>query len=154
MAPAAAWTWQRRRDVIHEQEALEAQYEPIRRLAAENRRMNAEAARLVQAERTKLELSHRRPVTTLLAVVGEAVAETEGDVFLEHVSVTQEPVSKPGVEAGGRLVVDVSSVEGYDVARLVRALDRPPFTAVKVLSSESGVEGEIKHDRHTIECTF
>jgi hypothetical protein len=154
IAPVAAWTWQARRGVAHEQEALEARYEPIRRLAAENRRLNAAAVQLVQSERTALELSQRRPVAALLAVIGEAVAEMEGNVFITRINLTQTPANVPGVVSGGQLILEVSSVEGFDVARLVRALERPPLRAVKVLSSEADATGEVSHDRHSIECTF
>jgi hypothetical protein len=155
LLPASAWTWLCRRDVIHEQEALEARYEPIGQLAAANRRLSAEAAKLVHDEQVTLQLSRRRQVVALLAVVGEAIASTEGAAFVQHINASRDPAAKPeAVDPGGRLVIDVGATEGYDIALLVKALNRAPFSAVKVVSSESATDGEMRRDNHVIECLY
>lgn len=152
--PLGAWAWQRRSGVMQIQQALEAKYEPMRRLAAENRRLTVAAAQLVKNERITLELSRERPAATLLQVIGEAVAAADGNVFVERISAVHQPLAEAGAETAGRVVIDVTCVEGYDVARLAFALKRPPLRAVKVVSSESGSAGEHTVDRHSLECEF
>lgn len=155
LLPLGAWTWLSRRGVIQEQEALEALYEPIGQLTAANRRISAEAVQLIHDEQVTLQLSRRRQILTLLADVGEAIASTEGAAFVQHINASRDPAAKPeAVDPGGRLVIDVGATEGYDIALLVKALNRAPFTAVKVVSSESAGDGQVRRDNHVIECVY
>ena len=96
--PVAVWQWQRARTLRQEHEALEASYEPFRRLEQMNGELRTAATKLVQDERLPLELSRRRPTATLLGIVGTAVAATEGALFVEHMEVSQTP---PGATASG-----------------------------------------------------
>ena len=153
-APLGAWAWIERREAIFEHEALQARYEPIRRLAEANRRLEAEAARLVRDERVTLTLARRRPVAALLAAVGEAVAATNGDVFVERVTLSPDAAAKPeSVDPAGAVILDVITDEGYDISLLAKSLTSDPFTSVKVVSSEA-VAGDVARNKHVIECAY
>ena len=153
-APLGAWAWMGRRGVVFEHEALQARYEPIRRLAEANRRLSAEATRLVHNEQVTLTLSRRRPVAALLAAVGEAVAATNGDVFVERVSLARDAAAKPeAVDPAGTVILDVVTIEGYDISLLAKSLTSEPFASVKVVSSEA-VPGDVARNKHVIECAY
>jgi hypothetical protein len=155
ITPLSTWTWLCRRDVVQEHEALEARYEPIRRLAATNRELSQNAAKLVRTERVPLELSRRRPVAALLNTIGEAIASTGGEAFIVHFSLSRDPAAKTdAVDPGGLLIIEVVTTEGYDIAELARALHQPPFKSVKVLSSEAAIEANVKNNKHSIECVY
>jgi hypothetical protein len=155
MTPLAAWAWTERRGAAQEHAALVARYEPIRRLAADNRRLGEDARKLVADERTALKLSRRRPVAALLAAVSEAVRATDGEAFVEHINVARDGGAKPeDIDPAGRLLLEVATTEGYDVSQLTKALDQPPFTSVKVTLSDAVREGDVPRNTHTIECQF
>jgi hypothetical protein len=155
VTPLTTWTWLCREKVVQEHEALEARYEPIRRLAASNRELSEKAVDLVRTERVPLELSRRRPVAALLKVIGDAIASTAGDAFIVHLSMARDPAAKPeAVDPGGVLTIEVVTTEGYDIAELVRRLDQPPFNSVKLLSSEAAVEADVKTNKHAVEFRY
>lgn len=155
VTPLTMWTGLCRQRVVQEHEALEARYEPIRRVAATNRELSQKAVELVRSERVPLELSRRRPVAALLNVIGEAIASTSGEAFVMHISMARDPTAKPeAVDAGGVLTIEVVTTEGYDIAELVRKLDQPPFKSVKLLSSEAAVEADVRTNKHAIEFLY
>ncbi len=155
IVPLGGWAWTLRRDAIHVHEALAARYEPIRRQAEANRRLSVEAARLVRDQQTTLELSRQRPIAALLAVVGEAVAATDGNVFVERMNFAPDGAVKPdAVDPESRLVLDVATTEGYDISQFAKALQNAPFTSAKIVTSEAVTSGEVAHNKHTIECVF
>ena len=153
LAPALAWTWRERTKAIQAHEALEAKYEPLRRLARDSRSLGAETAKLTERERTALELSNNRPVGVLLSVVASAVHASRGGVFVEHVNITQDG-AKNESGASGRLFLDFSSTLSYDVSELTKLLDKPPIKAVKIVSSETIDDGVVPRKTHAIECEF
>lgn len=155
----SGWTWQRRNALVSQHEALEARYAPIRQLTTANRLLSAQAAELVKREWLALQLSRRRPVNTLLAIVTDAIAKSEGAAYLERITYADDvPVAPPVASAkthptGTRtLVIQVISAQSYDPARLIDALTTSPLTGVQLMSSES-VEGDgPNRKRHTIQC--
>ena len=152
MLPLGGWIWQRHGAVIRQHEALEASYEPIRRLAGVNRSVGSEAAALVEHEHVALNLARRRPLAALLGVVSEAIAETEGSAFIDGIHYAPAPVASPGEETPWRLTLEVTSAATYDISQLVDGLRRPPFTAVKILSSAPGSADGARRTTYVIEC--
>ncbi|HMP06880.1 MAG TPA: hypothetical protein PJ982_11055 [Lacipirellulaceae bacterium] len=113
------------------------------------------AVSLVRDERTTLALARRRDVTSLLVAVADAVASTEGHVVIEHLTATRDPSAPPdAIDPGGRLLLDVSSTEGYDISLLARALERPPLKSVKIVRSEAVAGAETPHNHHILECQY
>jgi hypothetical protein len=152
LAPLAAWTWQQLRHAARQHEALEASYEPIRQLAGANRILRTEAAELVARDRVPLMLSRRRPITALLGAVADAVAGTKGAIVLERLSFTQDGPQSTSAESSGRVIVDVSTTPSFDVSQLVKSLECAPFSAVKITSSQSAIEGDVSRRTYSIEC--
>jgi hypothetical protein len=155
VTPLTTWTWLCRQKVVREHEALEARYEPIRRLAATNRELSQQAVELVRTEYVPLKLSRRRPIGALLNVIGKAIASTAGEAFIVHINMVRDSAAKQdAVDPGGVLNIEVVTTEGYDIAALVRELNQPPFKSVKVLSSEAAVEADVKNNKHSIEFLY
>jgi hypothetical protein len=151
--PLGAYIWQQRRHVVGQLEALEASYEPVRRLISANRALNSKAADLVARESLALQLARRRSVTTLLGIINAAIEETSGAVFIQRMTMTQD-ASSPGVPGAGRVILNATSTIGYDTGPLIEALNRPPFSSVKVTSSETVADGGLARTNHVIECVF
>jgi hypothetical protein len=150
----ASWTWRQRRELMLTHDALEASYEPIRRLAAGNRTLRTKASDLVSREAIELGLSSDRPVVALLASVGQAIAASEGAAYVESMSLVHDAVTAAEAPGTGKLTLTVTSMLGYDVSRLVKQLDAPPFTTVKVTSSETVANGDMPRKKHVIHCEF
>jgi hypothetical protein len=163
MCALAGWEWHKCRRVTLEHEALEASYDPIRRLAGANRTLGVQAAQFVTRERIALELARHRPAAALLATVADAVAATSGAVFMERLVLSRDPVAGAPPATGatasqavpaGRLTLELTSVVSYDPSELVRHLDALPFSSAKVNSSEILDDGVVARKKHVIECQF
>jgi hypothetical protein len=155
LLPLGAYAWQHRRSTVVEQETLEAQYEPIRQLSNDIRRLRAEAEALVFAERTTLELARDRPTATLLALVSAATADSQGELFLKRLTITQTPVrSVDGSNDDERVALEASSSVSYDVQRFVKALQRQPLVEVKVLSTETAATDSGSRKIYGVEATY
>jgi hypothetical protein len=155
LVPIGAFEWQRRRGAVIEQEALEAQYEPIRQLTVKIRQLRTEAEALVRNERILLELARDRSPSTLLALVGQATAAAHGELFVKRLTLTQIPVRDKDKSADAeRLTVEASGSVAYDVQRFVKNLEQQPLTEVKVLTTERVTESGAARKSHGIEGAF
>lgn len=155
LVPIGAFEWQRRRGAVVEQEALEAQYEPIRQLTAKIRTLRAEAEALVRDERILLELARDRSPSTLLALVGQATAAADGELFVKRLTLTQIPVrDKDNPADAERLALEASGSVAYDVQRFVKNLQEQPLTEVRVLTTETVTESGAARKSHGIEGAF
>jgi hypothetical protein len=151
MIPISAWTWHRRATVMRQREALDASYEPIRQMSAANRAISAQAAELVALEQATLTLSRRRPFTAVLSTVSAALAATEDSAYLEGLRYDRGSPAPDGVPAPWFVTLDVSCTPSFDMTQLVEALERPPFAAVKILSSSPGEDGADRK-RYVLQC--
>jgi len=155
LLPIGAYQWRQRRVTVIEQEALEAQYEPIRQLTAQIRKLRAEAESLVRDERTALELARDRSPSTLLALIGKATAAADGELFIKRLTLTQTPVrDKENPADAERLALEANSSVAYDVQRFVKNLQQAPLTEVKVLSTETATDGGDARKNHGIEASY
>jgi hypothetical protein len=153
LTPLAAGRWQEARRVRQEHEALEASYDPIRRLTTMNNELRSAAATLVRDDRMPLELSRRRPVGTLLGVVSAAAAASNGELYVERLHLAQAPPGQPGAPAAqDRLIVDVASTLTFDIANFVEALKVAPIADVKVASDELVEENGVDRKNYSLEC--
>lgn len=150
----AMWTWFERRELVLTHDALEASYEPIRRLARSNRGLRAQAGELVSHEAIVLGLSNDRPIAALLARVNESIAAAEGAVYIESLTLSQAARTAAEAPRSGTVTLNVVSMLGFDVSRLVKQLDAAPFTMVKATSSETVAAGGVPRKKHVIQCEF
>jgi hypothetical protein len=150
----AMWTWVERRELMLEHDALEAAYEPIRRLAGGNRGLRAQAGELVSRDAIVLGLAQDRPIAALLAKVNAAIAAAEGAVYIESLTLSQSAATAAVVPRGGTATLTVVSLLGFDVSRLAKQLDAAPFRDVKVTSSETVASGDVPRKTHVIHCEF
>jgi len=82
---------------IHKQSqlrvALESQYEPIRQLRTDNQGLKKRIGESTKLSHLELSLEKRTPATTLTGLVGKAVAESHGNLFLEKIDYQQKSPS-------------------------------------------------------------
>lgn len=158
LTPMGVYAWHERQVAIAEQESLEIQYKPIHQLSLDIRRLRKEASSLVRIERTALELARVHPPSTLLGVVSAAAEESDGELYIKRVTITQTPVRDSqlaeATDQRGRLALEASSSVAYDVQRFVKLLTQHPLSEVKLLSTESAAESTGTRKRYGIECEF
>jgi hypothetical protein len=147
-----AWTWQQRAAATLELESLDAQYDPIRRMAGAHRRLNVDAVALIDREHVTLELACRQPAAALLGVVSNAVASSGGEVFVEHFNLTRNGILSSKQPTDEHVVLDGVSRPGYDINQFVDRLRQPPFAAVKVTATETAAVGDVERKIYAIEC--
>jgi hypothetical protein len=153
LIPLAVVRWQEVRRVRQQHEALEAGYDPIRRLTAMNNELRTAAATLVRDERLPLELSRNRPSGTLLAIVSDAAAASNGELYVEHLKLAQAPPSGAATTPGqDRLIIDVATTLTFDVANFVEALKVAPIVDVKVAADELVEENGVDRKNYSLEC--
>lgn len=70
--------------------ALEAQYEPLRRMKMDNKALARKIADTLDESQLELALSKQTPVVTLVGLVGQAVSNTQGKVFLDRLAYSQD----------------------------------------------------------------
>ena len=68
---------------------LEAQYNPLRQMKATNKKLARQIAGTLDQSKLELALSKQIPVLTLVGLVSQAIADSEGKVFLERIAHTQ-----------------------------------------------------------------
>jgi hypothetical protein len=154
VTPVAGWHWQECRTVRHEHEALEASYEPIRRLNAMNMQLRTAAAKLVSDERLSLELASQRPVATVLGIVGSAAKQSDGALYIEHIQLDIGAPGGDGIRAPDRLVIEAACTLKYDVANFVAALKTAPISEVKIVSDDMVTKNGVDHKNYTVECVL
>jgi hypothetical protein len=152
-APFIAARWFDRHGVEQEHAALEARYEPFGRLSVENRQLRAAAQKLVKDEKISLELSRQRPVAALLGLTSKAAAATGGELFVRKITFTQDPLADVE-KSRGKMIIEAAGTLTYDVAAFVEALTQPPFSAVRVLSTEVESQDGVEQKNYTVECEF
>jgi hypothetical protein len=153
LIPLGVARWQEARRVQQQHEALEASYDPIRRLTAMNNELRTAAATLVRDERLPLELSRKRPSGTLLAIVSEAAAASNGELYVEHLKFAQALPASAATAAGQDcLIIDVATTLTFDVANFVEALKVAPIVDVKVAADELVEENGVDRKNYSLEC--
>jgi hypothetical protein len=154
MTPIAGWHWQEWQSIRHEHEALEASYEPIRRLNSMNMQLRTTAAKLVQDERLELELASQRPVTTVLGIVGAAAKQSDGALYIEHIQLDLAPPGAEGARGPDRLTIEAACTLKYDVANFVAALKTAPIAEVKIITDELATKNGVDHKKYAVECVL
>jgi len=155
LVPLSGMRWREHCRVQREHEALEACYEPVKRLNALNVKLRNEATALVRDERIPLELSRSRPAAVLLGLASAAAAASQGELFIERLDIAQNTPrgeSEPAVP--GRMIIEVAATLTYDVAGFVKALHKAPIGEVKVTSDEVVTVDGIDRKNYIIECVL
>jgi hypothetical protein len=160
LAPISIWRWQATRTARAASEAMEASYEPIRRLVKLNRDLRNDAGMLLKNQQLELELSRHRPVSALLKVVSAAAAESHGQLFIEHLAITKHApngnTTTLAKDSGSqeKLVIDAAATASYDMAPFVEALKKEPIKTVKVVSNAAPLPQDKEKKMFKVECTF
>lgn len=154
LVPLDGMRWREQTRVRHEHEALEASYEPVRRLSLVNRQLRTEAINLVRDERLSLELAQQRPLLTLLARISAAASAGNGQIYVEQITVEQAVPGNAEKPVPNQVVVEAAATLTYDVSQFVESLKQPPITAVKVTSDVVTSENGVDRKNYTLECSY
>jgi len=142
-----------------QQDFAETEYDPIRQLKKENGQLRKQIASIEEAERIPLELAKQQHLLSLIGLASQAVAEQEGNVFLQQIEIERDPLSR--LSAGQSIGQPILSfaLEGISINRtaitqLAEALrERGPFTAVELSTGQVSYVGKQALQAFSIECT-
>jgi hypothetical protein len=152
-APFLLVRWMERQGTEQERAAREASYEPFSRLTAESRQLKSDAQAFVKTEDIPLKLSRKRSVAALLNLTSKAAATSNGELFVQQVTFVQEPLASSD-SSKGKLVIKAVGTLTYDVAAFVEAMTQPPFSTVRVLSTEVESQEGVEQKSYMLECIF
>ncbi|MCH2114017.1 MAG: hypothetical protein MK171_03775 [Pirellulales bacterium] len=134
---------------------LEAQYEPICLMKAENESLKKKIQQLHQDEKFILELSDKFPTLTMLGCVSRSVGNTGGQVFVEELAFEMQRRQANSQDSLATLTLEGLGVDRDAILQLTDLLQEAvPFASVQ-LEGASATEVN-KHPMHTftIECSF
>jgi hypothetical protein len=156
LIPLTIYTWWPAHRELQHLERLEARYEPIRQLIADNKAARKQIDEILQRDQIALALSEATPVVQLLGLVGTAVSEADGAVYIQQLSFEQsarpwqtasdEPTAVTlrglgrGQAAAGDLTVALRSVL--------------PLASVERLSSEAVLVNDHPRQAFTLKGSF
>jgi len=134
----------------------EALYEPIRALKTENAQLQKKIETLREQERIPLALSREKPVTVLLGLVGKAVADENGQVYLQQLDLQQDALaSAASSEPTASIVLKGVGLHGAAVTKFVDSLRTAlPFTAVELASTQAVEVNQQTRQTFTIRCSY
>jgi hypothetical protein len=139
-----------------ERALLETRYSPLRQMKETNKALAAQIATTHDKSKLELVLSRQTPVLTLVGLVSQTVAASEGSVYLEQISYSQD--NDPG-EATGDPLTQVG-LEGYSadpaaIEQLVESLRAAlPFADVRLEPIEQIEINASSLNAFQIECSF
>lgn len=151
---------------------LERQSEPLHRMVAENRKLQAQLREMSSRELLAGELAGARYPLDLLGFISRAAHPFEGELQVRHFAIHHEappprPVSKgaktaqtakvqaPAAPEIIRLTVGGIATDGLTVARFVTVLrESQVFESVELKSSIPGRIGELSTREYQLLCTF
>ncbi len=135
--------------------ALELEYEPIRKLKLESRKLRHEIEKFQEAERVPLALTQQKPLLGLLGLTSQAMLASEDKIFLQHLEIYRNPLgqqtaNRPALtfELTGKTIDPVAATLLEDSFRKFG-----PFDTVKLSTSQASQFGKITQQPFTIECT-
>ena len=135
---------------------LETQYNPLRQMKATNKKLAAQIAGTHDRSKLELALSRQIPVLTLVGLVSQTVADSDGEVFLEQLAYSQN--SNPGEATDGSpalVALEGFSTDPDAVEQLADSLRSAlPFAEVKLGSNQSTEFNQHPMQVFQIECSF
>ncbi|NOZ41149.1 MAG: hypothetical protein GXP24_13120 [Planctomycetes bacterium] len=141
------------------QAAAEAEYEPIRQLKLENRRLRKQIAMLQKTERIPLELAKHQPLLGLVGLATQAVTKQDGKVYLQQIEIEREPLARETANSShGQPTLSFAlvgiSIDGSAVTRLTDSLrELGPFVEVELITNHTSHVGKQVRQAFSIQCT-
>ncbi len=135
---------------------LEAQYNPLRQMKATNKKLAGQIASTLDQSKLELALSKQIPVLTLVGLVSQAIADSEGKIFLQRIAYTQKAETPPAT--GGsppQVALEGFSADPDAVEQLAESLRSAlPFADVKLEPIRSIEINQYPMQTFQIECSF
>ncbi len=147
------WVYQQESE---RRDALEVQYEPFRQFKVENAKVRKKTELLLAQEQVPLRLSEETPVAALFGLVGRVVASGEGQIHLEGLQMTHDPLATSAKGPRSRAVVlEGIGMHSKAVTEFANALrTKIPFTSVELASTEAVEINQTIRQAFTIECAL
>jgi Tfp pilus assembly protein PilN len=143
--------------------ALEMEYAPVEKQAAEIAAIRSQIEQLQQREGLTLKLADEQPVLAVLGVVSRAASSCNGDVCVQRLSLTRVV---PAQQATGNadasaapshraLTLTGIGVDNLAVARFAASLgDAEVFETVNLKSAWQQTRGDAMARSYLVECAF
>ena len=139
LLPLAAYVWLPAFQENQQLAALQSQYEPIRQLIATNKSIREKIELVREKDRLTLALSNSVPVVTLMGLLGQAVNQLQGQVYINGLELQQD--RHPWKENGQKSVVLTLQGLGADsgaARQFAEALQEVlPYASVQLTSSDT-----------------
>lgn len=153
LAIIGALTWWPAYRAGQHRASLEAEYEPIRLMKAENKSIANQIHTLQEQEKFVLELSENFPMVTLLGIIGKSVSNSQGQVFVDELAYQVGNSDNGAPET--TLSIEGLSINREAVSYLTSSLQAAiPFASVKLESIDTSQVNQQTVQTFTIECTF
>jgi len=155
LALHAAVTWWPAHVRSLQRAALEAQYEPLRQMIMDNKALVRKIAGRLDESKLELALSKQTPVATLVGLVGRAVADTQGKMFLDKIAFRQDEGDGAAGGALSHVTLEGISADPAAVGQLAELLKSSlAFANVQVGTVESIEVNHHPMQTFQIECSF
>ena len=156
LLPLGSFQWWNCRQERQQREIVEQLYEPIRALKKKNVQLQKQIEALRLQERIPLVLSNEKPVSVLLGLVGKAVAESNGQVYVQHLHLQQDPIAAAiSNQPSATVELKGLGLHGAAVARFVDSLRTTlPFSSVELASTQAVELHQQTRQTVTIRCSF
>jgi len=139
-----------------ERETLEVRAQSIHQLQAANERLEERITQIQEEEQFVLGLSRKTPVVSLIGLIGSAVAENEGKVFLEQIEYSSDSIPGRAVTSrSGDFELTGIGTDGIAVKKFAEALQKQlPHASVQLNKTGEQVVNKQAVQRFTVMCTF
>ncbi len=152
----AIFTWWPVHMDSQQRAVLETHYHPVRQMKATNRRLAKQIAGTLDQSTLELALSEQTPVLTLVGLVSQAIADSEGKVFLQQIAYTQNvETSQTTGSSPAQIALEGFSANPVAVEQLAKSLRSAlPFADVKLKPMQSIELNQHPMQTFQIECSF
>lgn len=152
---AVAWgiAWWDHARAARNRAHFESQYEPINQLKLASTTIEQQIADLQERNGIAFALSRSRPTVSLVGVVSQAVAKTNGGVYLRHLQLHKgDALSNAGAS---RCAIEIRGLgrDESDIAQLVESIKHQQvFSNVDLKSTIAKRDGDLSLREFLIEC--
>ena len=147
--------WPTHRESQH-RARMEAQYEPILLMKAENKSLQVEIKQLREQETFLLELSDSFPMVNLLGLIGQACGQSQGQAFVKEFSFQREvsaDITQNSSQAS--LLLEGLGLDRDAGTRLADSLQQVlPFASIQLEAASATLVNEQPMHAFSVQCSF
>ena len=135
---------------------MEAQYEPVRLIKAENKSLQVEIKQLREEEKFLLELSDSFPMVNLLGLIGQAFGQSQGQAFVKEFSFQREVSANISQNSShASLLLESLGLDREAGTRLADSLQQVlPFASIQLEAASATQVNEQPMYAFSMQCSF